>query len=297
MAVVSCQGHVSISALIGTLGVKGQPNPFLKSHRGFATLANTLEPRPVKTRDIWVWMKESFGLFQRRLLAFVCISVIFHVLAYTARHLGGFGPLLGILLCQISIALTIVIAETADRSRRLKLKAAFNCVRNSLWYLLILTLLYAALFIAAFVIGKYIDIDVPSIDYTAKPLYQQLAWLSFGQLTFLIIYMGIVITSFWFLNPLLALHSLKMRDAIMLARRAENINVHVVFIASYPLLLAMIGFELISELSLFANIFLVPLFGIYQYVSYRHVFLGKKENSPATIAQSETVVATADAVR
>jgi len=243
-------------------------------------VANTLEPRTVEVRDIRDWMRESCGLFQRRLFVFMSVSIAFHFLAYSARSLGAIGILLGILLCQISIALSIAIADAADRATSLTFKSALLTVRKLIWYLLVLTALYTAIFLLAFVIGLYIDMELPSIDYSAKPLFSQLAWLAYGHLAFMIIYMGIVITSFWFLNPLLALHSLTLRDSISLAKRAEARNFLVVFVASYPIMLVLIAFELISELSLFLNIFLVPLFGIYQFVSYRHVFLGKKENSP-----------------
>lgn len=253
-------------------------------------MTNTLEPRVVRIRDIWTWMKETADLFQRRVVFFVLLSLLFHYLAYSARSLGIFGPLLGLLICQLSIAISIAAAKAADDSHTLELKTVWDTTRNIIWYLMLLTLLYAVLFLIAAIVGQYIDFDLPSVDYSAKPLYKKLAWLRLGQFAFMIMYSAIVIASFWFLNPLLALHSMRLRDAISLAKRGINKNAIVIFVASYPFLLLILVLDLISELSLFANLFFVPLFGVYQYVSYRHVYLGKKENSPARVRASVAAV-------
>lgn len=257
-------------------------------------MGDTLEPRPVRVRDIRDWLKESADLFRRRLLFFVCLSLAFHYLAWSSRIFGVPGLVLATLICQVFVALSIFAAHAADNTRPISLRTMWITVRNIIWYLVLLTLLYVVIFVLAMFVGQYLDFNLTGVDYTAKPLYQSLRWLFMGQFAFIVILSCIVITSFWFLNPLIALHSLKLRDAIRLARRAESKNILVVFVASYPLLLGALAIDLVSELGLFANIFLIPLFGIYQYVSYRHVFLGKKENAPVPVAEE---VAVADEVQ
>ncbi|HHH36085.1 MAG TPA: hypothetical protein ENK48_04570 [Gammaproteobacteria bacterium] len=246
-------------------------------------MSKMLEPRRVSIRDIPCWLRESWALFTRRTACFMGISVAYYLLAMSARSLPGLGLLLGILLCQVGAVLMIRLAMAADHSDALAFKPTWGMIRNVLWCLLLLTVVYLVLYVSVLLLTlTFLSPEVlPGNDYAGTALFAAFRWVLPGELAFLILYTGIVVTSLWFLTPLLALHELTLRDAMRLARRAEGRNEGVILAASYLPFLPFVLLFMYSDLSLPLSLLYVPLFAIYQYVSYRHVFLGRRDNKPA----------------
>ncbi len=248
-------------------------------------MSDVLEPRRVEIRDIPDWLRESFGLFKRKPVLFSSLSIIYFLLGFSTMSIGALGFLLTILLCQIAICILVMIAQAADHSKRVNISAGYKIIRNVIGYLLLLTLLYAMIYIAIFLVTQFIEFDVPSTPHTSETVLSLISVLIYGDFAFKIIYLGVTITTFWFLTPIISLTELKLGEAISLARRGECKNALVVYVASYGPLFVIVAASLVSELSLFLSIILLPLFGAYQYVSYRHVYLGRKNNNPALARQ------------
>jgi hypothetical protein len=122
----------------------------------------------------------------------------------------------------------------------------------------------------------------PAGQAASPPLAAALRWIGPGEVAFMILFMGVIVTSGWFVAPLLALHELGTGDARALAKRAFNRNDIVILVASNLPFFAILALAALSELSLLLSLGIVPLFSIYQYVTYRHVFLGRKQNQPVT---------------
>ncbi len=245
------------------------------------------EPRSVNARDIPDWLREAAKLFARRGLFFVVISLIYHFLAYSAETFKVFSFLAAVLLCQVAVCVCIVSARAADHCQSLTFGAIHSMVRNILWPLLLMTVLYGAIYLAGAALVLALRLDLPGGDHTGAAAFSILSWLSLGNASFLIVYMGITVSTLWFLTPIMTLNELTLRESVLLAKRAESRNQWVVFLVSYVPCIALAVVSLLSEWMLALGVFLVPLFGIFQYVAYRHVFQGKKANSPVPVTALE----------
>jgi len=239
-----------------------------------------LEPERVSIRDIPGWATESWNLLWRRPLMFFAASIVYHLLALAARSIPYLSLLVSILLCHILLLLLIRLAESADLTRTGGFFPAYATIRKAILSLLALSVLYLCIFMAAAVVAALLLPHLPSGETASPPLAAALGWIGPGEVAFMILFMGIIVTSGWFLAPLLALHELGTRDARALARRAFNRNDIVILVASNMPFFAILALAALSELSLLLSLGIVPLFAIYQYVSYRHVFLGRKQNQP-----------------
>lgn len=93
----------------------------------------------------------------------------------------------------------------------------------------------------------------------------------------------------WFFVPLLVCARLPMAEAYVLSRRGERANQEAVFRVSLVAigLLALVGLS-----GGILSLFVLPLLGALQYVSYRDVFLGRRENAPAPVRLGQPDLAT-----
>ena len=259
-------------------------------------MSDTLEPRQVSVRDIPGWGWESWNLLWRRPLLFLCASAVYHVLAFSARAIPHVPLLFAILLCYIFLVMMIGFSEAADHSRQIRLLPTYIMLRKVILLLILLTGIYASIYVVSAIVGTLLPLSVPAVDYTSRALFPLVKWTWPGEAAFIILFMGILITSMWFLSPLLALHELGIRDARALAKRAEDKNVVVILVGCNLPFLLIVALVLITEASLLLSPLFIPLFAIYQYVSYRHVFLGRKKSNPVPVKASveATVKATAN---
>ena len=256
---------------------------------------DTLEPRQVHIRDIKGWLLESFDLFKRRPFLFISLSLTYYLLSFSTTYygIGALGVLLSIILCQVVVIFMILYAEAADNSRNIKISTLYSVARNIMWSLIVLSILCAAILIVAAMAAYIIKHQVSSFNYKDVAELSILKWVFRGDLAFKMLCMGVIVSTLWFLLPLLALTEMRLGEAVALAKRAEDKNELVIFIASYLPFLVVIVASLLSEWALLASLFLLPLFSTYQYVSYRHVFLGRKQNNPESVPERQGVVAIA----
>ena len=246
-------------------------------------------------RDIPAWGRESWNLLWRRPVLFLLTSLVYHLLALSARAIPHVPLLFSILLCYIVLVMFIRFSEAADHSNRVQLLPTYVMVCKVILLLILLTIIYAGVYIVAAILGALLPLSVPAVDYTHRALFPYFRWMWLGEAAFVILYMGILITSMWFLSPLLALHDLGLRDARALAKRAEDKNLLVILVAGNLPFFIVVSLILITEVSLLLSLLFVPLLGIYQYVSYRHVFLGRKKSDPVPAKATETATVKATA--
>lgn len=247
-------------------------------------MSGYLEPQRVSLSDIPHWARESWQLLWRRPLGFLAASLVYHGLALTSQSIPWVALLLSVLLCYMLILVVIAGAEAADLHKDLGAARIYAMLRRVIVSLSLLTALYLCVFVVAAVITALLFQGVPGGGEAPaeKPL-AVLLWIEPGELSFMILYMGIIVTSMWFLAPLLALHELGLRDARALAKRAFVKNDIVVLVASNVPFFTILGCAVISDVSVVLSPLLVPLIAIYQYVAYRHVFLGRRQNAPQPV--------------
>jgi len=246
-------------------------------------MSGCLEPRRVSLRDIPHWARESWQLLWRRPLGFLAASFVYHGLALTSQSIPWLALLLSVLLCYMLLLVVIAGAEAADLHKPLGPARIYAMLRRAIVSLSLLTALYLCIFIVAAVITALLLPGAPAGEAPAQEQLAVLLWIEPGELSFMILYMGIIVTSMWFLAPLLALHELGLRDARALAKRAFDKNDLVVLVASNVPFFSILGCALITEVSVALSPLLVPLIAIYQYVAYRHVFLGRRQNAPQPV--------------
>ena len=247
-----------------------------------------LEPNRVSIRDIPGWARESWNLLWRRPFLFFSTSILYHLLALSIRSIPYFSVLFAILLCYIFLLLLISFAESADQSKRINFIPTYIMIRKVILSLLLLTTIYICIYILGFIIMTMLSTDIPMVDYSKRTLYITFKWMWPGEMSFIILFMGILATSMWFLPPLLSLHDLNIRDSRALAKRADEKNTLVILLGGNMPFLLFIALMMITEISLILSLLVVPFVAIYQYVSYRHIFLGRKQNAPA-IAKASSI--------
>lgn len=252
---------------------------------------NYFGPRRVSIRDVPGWLREAWLLFLRRPAAFVALSLVFFFLSNASRTLGAFFLLFALLLCQIFLFVGIVIAEAADLCRPVPHKPTYAMIRNVLWMQLILALVFTVLFILSLLVGMALASKLPPPGDLHSDLFAYVKWLWPGKIAFLSLYFGLIILSLWFLSPLLALHEMGLRASWAMAKRAERMNEEVLLAASHlPFILFSVSMSYLPGLSLVLAFLLFTLFAPYQYVVYRHVFLGRKQNRPALARANPALV-------
>ena len=254
-------------------------------------MADFFEPQQVNVKDIPYWAKQSWKLFWRRPLLFMTISAVYHILAKYTGKLESFSLLVTLLVCYIFTLILVYFASTVDQSRQMQLIPTFRMVRKQFVVLCLLSAIFLMIYATFAIIANLLDDHLVAINYTESVIFKALAWLWPGHLSLLVLITCVVITSLWFLPPILALNALTFEESRRLARTAEHINEWVIFVATYPPLLTMIILMTLTELSLVLSLIYLPFFAIYLYVSYRHVFLGRKDNYPVVEKSAETVTA------
>ena len=119
--------------------------------------------------------------------------------------------------------------------------------------------------------------------------FASFSWLGAGFLPLLILMYCIVVSTLWFLLPLLTLSPLNIEESRKIARWAEQINEWAIFVATYTPLIFISILLVLTELSIILNLLYLPFFSIYMYITYRHVFLGRKENYPIVEKSVEAI--------
>lgn len=238
-----------------------------------------LEPGYARVEDIPDWAREAWRLLWRRPLVFFGLSIAFHGIALSAGSIPLLSLLTPVLVCLAVMLILIHCARAADLTKRIDLPELYAMLRRAILFVLLFTLICVVIFVVAVLAAVSLFPEAPGSGSQGREVLALLQWLWPGTLAFLIFYTGTIMTFTWFLLPLLALHELAIGDARALARHAIRKNEKVVLIASVVPFLALILLGLLTEASSLLNPVAVPLFAAFQYVSYRQIFLGRKQNA------------------
>jgi len=196
-----------------------------------------------------------------------------------------------LLLCLFSIVVCIVIARGADESRSLSVNIWYQSLLNSFLTLFLFAAFFVLLWVVAAKVADMLMLDEVIPEETAPPPIQVLQWLYPGTVSLFVVYIGIMVTTMWFLLPLSAFHKLSLTDAVKFAKSGERMNFAVIAAASYLPFMAFFILFVFSELALVVAIIGLPMFSIYQYVSFRHVYMNRKESEPRRVKAVDAVPA------
>jgi hypothetical protein len=246
-------------------------------------MTQPLEPGYVRVEDIPDWAREAWRLLWRRPLAFFAVSAVYHGVALSGSSIPVLSLVLPVLVCQACLLLLIRFVRATDHSTRVEAAELYQTLRRAILFMLVFTLICLAIFIVALLAATALAPEVPAGDSVASEGLPLFRWLWPGTLALLILYTGTIMTFTWFLMPLIALHEMTIGDARALARLAVRRNEKVILIASVVPFLVLILLGLLTEASTLLSPVVVPLFAAFQYVSYRHVFLGRKQNAPVPV--------------
>ena len=250
---------------------------------------NPLEPMRVEFPDILSWMRETVLIFRRKPVFFCLVSVAFFVACYKLSITGYITFFTALVMCQIAVVVCIVIARAADESRTLTLNIWYQSLLSSVLTVVLFSAFYVLLWVVAAKLASLLMLDEIMTESSVPPPISVLQWLYPGTISLFVVYIGVMVTTMWFLLPLSVFHKLGLIDSMKLAKHGERKNFPIVAAASYLPFMVFFVLFVFSELALVVAVLAMPLFGIYLYVSFRHVFMGRKESEPAVVKASEAV--------
>ncbi len=246
-------------------------------------MSHQLQPDQVEIRDVWDWAVQAVALYRRLPVLFTALSVIFfavgHLLAMTS-YLTFF---VGLILCQVVLVIFIELARTVDESKNISFNRCYTALQNSVVATLLLALFYVLMWvIAAKIASMFMFESLLGESLEVAPI-SFLQWLYPGTVGLFVVYIGLMVTTMWFLLPVTVFNRLSFVESVKYAKQGERINFFVVVVASYVPFFAFFTLFIVSELALLVAIAGMPWFGIYLYVAYRHVYMGRKENAPEVV--------------
>jgi hypothetical protein len=254
-----------------------------------------MQPQVVKPGDALIWVREALALLGRKPFtsAFLTLTMIALTLLVTSESLWS--VVLGALICQLYLVAMMLTAEAADRGLLLRHVSLSGALRDVAGFCA------AIAFAAGLIVVVVALIFAPLIEATATGIesvvQHEQAWLlallvTPALIAFSVFGVGIAWLHQWFVYPLLVHHKLGMRLTMRLAFRAQFINAPtfaLVLVVPVLLLNALLLFWENSALPLAITL---PIAGALLYVSYRHVFLGRRENEPIRRSASVGVAST-----
>ena len=197
-------------------------------------------------------------LFRRRPVAFLAVSLLFFFACYKMQITGYLTFFVALLMCQISIVVCIVIARCADESRKQTLNLWYQSLLNSIVVSVLLSAFYLLLWVIAAKVASMLMLDDIVSETSVPPPIAFLQWLYPGTISLFVVYIGVMVTTMWFLLPLSVFYKLGIVDAVLFAKQGERKNFPVVAAASYlPFMLFFVLF-VFSELALVCLLYTSP---------------------------------------
>lgn len=264
---------------------------------------NTFQPRQVESNAPLRWAREALGLIGRRPLAFGLCSLTALILFFIVLQIEQ--PILRLVIVllvpPVWIGGFVRLAEAADQSRPLSPLQLLPTNGEVGRALIVAALGYGLAFALIFAVGSTADgtglalepgvlADGRWTDYVEKaaallglPFAIVVKSVLFG--ISLAAFSGLLLVLFaWFALPLIQLGRVRTSLALRLSISAYRLNARRIGLASVATLAVTVLVVLLT-LGL-AAIVAAPFLGAMLYVSYREVFLGQAENSPAQAAVS-----------
>lgn len=248
-----------------------------------------LEPQCVDTKDILKWFKQSLELISRRWLAYISsVSVFFLIVYFAAQSIVSLGEL-GSPIALVSILVIfsafifffilsnlVLLAYWSDHSQGFSLNSLFNSFLPSqkvffkmaivavssgffFWYVSILLHPEKNLLSSSLDILQMLDNNHSSIQF----VFSEGAVFLYFSLIVMFIFRTL------FSVPLILFHHLNYQDAQHLSQKALMKNVKVV---SHILLIWVCLFLAAIKIAPVLAALLLPIFGTFLYVSFRHIF-------------------------
>lgn len=255
-------------------------------------MAEQLEPGRAETADVPDWLKLSYALILRRWRLYLGLVVLYFYIAAMTRYMGWLTLPLGYVIGLAFVFFGILAAKYSDESLTLPVQAVFSLLQKTVVKLLILAILISVVTFAAVALGTWLMSFWPvasgsSMTVTTEFLQRAVAWTAPGGIRFFIIVLSVTITGMWFLLPLLVFHQLTLLESALLSKRAERRNLMIILLVGYTPLFGVIILLLIHDIAYLLIVPLFPYFAALQYVAYRHIFLQRKQNSPARALATE----------
>ena len=204
-------------------------------------------------------------VFRRRPVLFLVVSLVFYFACYKMRITGWISFFIALLMCQIALVVCIVIARGADESRSLSVNLWYQSLLNSIAPVVVLSGFYVLLWVVAAKVASLLLLDSVLSESDAPPAIEILQWLYPGTISFFVVYIGVMVTTMWFLLPITIFHKLGFIDAIKFAKQGERMNFPVIAAASYLPFMTFFVLFVFSELALVVAVLALPLFAIYMY--------------------------------
>ena len=246
-------------------------------------MSHQLQPDRVEIRDVWTWAVQAQALYRRKPVLFTVLSLVFFYFSYLLVMTSYLTFFAGLVLCQVMLVLVIELARTVDESKPVSLSRCYTALQNSIVATLMLACFYVLMWVIAAKIASMFFLESLLGDSLDVAPISFLQWLYPGTVGFFVVYIGLMVTTMWFLMPITVFNRLSFIESMKLAKQGERINFAVVVVASYVPFFAFFMLFIISELALVVAIAGLPWFGIYLFVSYRHVYMGRKENAPEVV--------------
>jgi len=258
-----------------------------------------MQPHRIEASDIVVWFKESIYLLFRRPLAVISVIILFLMVnAFALKALTSlYGSVNNVVLllffllfyvCAIYFLLIdlVTVAQYADHSYIIgPLERLYNVLyyQKVFFRMALITFVTGSLILLislSLVAGADIQegsdkLLLTMVSVEPRPL-EFLLEMTANLLYFFLL--AIFFLRVFFNVPLLVFHEIDYAQAKRLSHNALVINLK-------PLSLALIIWIVLLYFSMLALpalvILLLPLLGIFLYVGYRHIFLGKRKNEIA----------------
>ncbi len=246
-------------------------------------MSHQLQPDRVEIRDVWDWAVQALALYRRKPLLFAVLSVLFFYLCHALVMTSYLTFFVGLVLCQVMLVLVIELARTVDESKPVSLTRCYVALQNSVVATLLLGLFYVLIWVIAAKVASMFMFESLMGESLEVPPISFLQWLYPGTVGLFVVYIGLMVTTMWFLLPVVVFNRLSFVESVKFAKQGERINFFVVVVASYVPFFAFFLLFLVSELALVVAVAGMPWFGIYLYVAYRHVYMGRKENAPEVV--------------
>lgn len=258
-----------------------------------------IQPRRVELNSVGEWMRESIRLIGRRPLGFLGAMVAFFLASYAALRavlsladvasgmwlLAIFLPFCSVVLVY-ALAEFVMISHHSDHSERASASgdahALLRYQKPFVRFALLAFLIGATLWVVGIGVDPARNFAHDCQVLADRMVFEQdapaaiLAQLGAGMLYFLLLAMFSLRT--FFSIPLMIFHDVEYGVAQALSQKAIIINMMPMSVA----LFSWAGLFLIAMLKApFFAVILLPVFGAFVYVCYRHVFLGVAESQTA----------------
>ena len=255
----------------------------------------TMEPQLVESKDITCWLKQAYLLINRRILAYlVSVSLFFVALFFCSQALMSAStigsPILllvvflvfTVFLFYFTLAELVMVSYSSDHSHSINPSTIIHTFlpnQKVFFKMAVFGVVIGISYCFASILlnpGK----DVYAISEQIIALLTKDSTLIFylfktGAVFLCFILLVMFMLRTFFCVPLILFHDMNYAEAQALSHRAIMKNMKVM---SIVLMMWVTVFIVAIKVAPVLAIVLLPLFSTFNYVSYRHIFLGQGTN-------------------